>query len=170
MYSKIKIFGHPIHPMLVSYPIAFYAATLVSYLIYAVTGHHFWLRVAIASNVAGVAMAILAAIPGFLDWALGIPSRTTAKGHGLRHMALNVSALVLFAITLFTYVGDWNGANPSAALAIVLSVLGVVLTMGAGFFGWTLIQEDHVGVRLSPQQAEFEDAALKDAGGLRRAS
>ena len=34
MYSKVKIAGHPIHPMLVAFPVAFYTATLVCYLVY----------------------------------------------------------------------------------------------------------------------------------------
>jgi uncharacterized membrane protein len=38
MYSRLKIFGHPIHPMLVAYPIALYTSTLVAYLIY-IVGH-----------------------------------------------------------------------------------------------------------------------------------
>jgi uncharacterized membrane protein len=170
VYSKVKIFGHPIHPALISFPVAFYTATLVAYVIYAASSHHFWLRVAIAANVAGVVMAVVAAIPGFVDWAFGIPSGTRAKGHGLRHLILNVSALVLFAIVMFTYVGRWNGANPSAVLAIVLAAVGVVLTIGAGMFGWTLIQDDHVGVRLSPEQAELERRASTTTPGLRRAS
>jgi hypothetical protein len=33
MYSKVKLFGHPIHPMLVAYPIAFCTATLVAFII-----------------------------------------------------------------------------------------------------------------------------------------
>ena len=39
MYSKIKIFGHPIHPMLVAYPIAFYTSTLVGFIIYGATSN-----------------------------------------------------------------------------------------------------------------------------------
>ena len=37
MYSKAKLAGHPIHPMLVAFPIAFYTATVVTLIIYAAT-------------------------------------------------------------------------------------------------------------------------------------
>ncbi|MCA1830679.1 MAG: hypothetical protein LC663_04100, partial [Actinobacteria bacterium] len=84
MYAKLKIFGHPIHPMLVAYPVAFYTATLVGFIIYGARSDVFWLRLTIALNVAGVGMAVLAALPGFLDWLLGIPKRTEASRTGVR--------------------------------------------------------------------------------------
>lgn len=145
--SKIKIFGHPIHPMVIAYPVAFYTATLVGFIIYGATDDPFWLKLTIAANVAGVAMAVVAALPGFLDWLLAIPSRTEAKRTGLLHMGLNVTALVLFAISMLVYIGAWDGPAKSAGLGIVLAALGVGATVGAGFLGWSLVQDHHVGVR-----------------------
>lgn len=157
MYSKLKIFGHPIHPMIVAYPIAFYTSTLVAFLLYALTGDAFWVRVAIAANVAGVVMAVVAAVPGFIDWLVGIPSGTAAKRTGLIHLSLNVSALVVFAISLFAYIGRWaDPQEASATLGIVLSLVGVALTVAAGFQGWKLIQTHHVGVSLTPEQERME--------------
>jgi uncharacterized membrane protein len=157
VYSRIKLFGHPIHPMLVAYPIAFYTSTLVGFIIYAVTDDQFWLRLTIAANAAGVVMAFLAAIPGLIDWAIGIPRGTRAKTHGLRHMILNVSSLALFAITLILYLDDWSGpSDPSPTVGIILAGVGVLLTIAAGFHGWMLIQDDHVGVRLTAEQELLE--------------
>src|SRR5207302_11435134 len=121
MFSRIKIFGHPIHPMLVGYPVAMYTATLAGFIVYAVRGDLFWLKLTIAANVVGVGMAVLTALPGFLDWLLGIPTGTPAKRTGLLHMAANVTALALFAVSLGVYVTYWNGPLESAALGIVLS-------------------------------------------------
>ncbi len=158
MYSKIKLLGHPMHPMLVSFPIAMYTSTLVAYIIYAIVGDIFWFHLAVVANVAGVVMALITAIPGFLDWALGIPKGIRAKSHGLMHMLLNVSALVIFAINLLFYVGQWNQPNPNPALGIVLALVGELITIGAGYLGWTLVQTDHVGVELKPEQARYEPA------------
>src|SRR5215472_1828261 len=66
MYSRLKILGHPIHPMLVAYPIALYSSTLVAYLIYIVGHDTFWFRVAVVVNIAAIVMAAVAALPGFL--------------------------------------------------------------------------------------------------------
>lgn len=158
MYSKVKIFGHPIHPMLVGYPIALYTATLVAYIIYAANNDPFFFKAAVAANLAGVVMAAITALPGFIDWAVGVPSTSPAKGHGLRHMLLNVTALVLFIINAIIHTGNWD--KPSGAgSGIILSLLGVLCTVGAGYFGWTMIQDDHVGVVMTPEQERLEEGA-----------
>jgi uncharacterized membrane protein len=162
VYSKIKIAGHPVHPMLVAFPVASYTGTLAGFAVYAATGHQFWLNLAIALNVAGVCGAALAALPGLADWAFGIPRDSAAKKTGLVHAGLNVAALGLFLATVATYGSHWNGPSASAVLGVVLSAIGVGLTVLAGFFGWMLVQDYHVGVRLSPEQ-EFAEPAVQHA-------
>ena len=146
MYSKIKIAGHPLHVMLVAYPIAFYTATFVCFLVYGSNHDSFWFKVAYVANAAGVVMAVVAAVPGFIDWAIGIPNKTKAKTTGLIHLLFNVTALLLFAINLYMQTGKWNEAQPDSGPAIWLTLLGVIVTVAAGFYGWTLVQRHHVGV------------------------
>lgn len=156
-YSQITMAGHPIHPMLIAYPIALYTATLVAFIIAAARGGDtFWFKVAVVANIGGVIMAAVAALPGFIDWAMGIPAGTAAKAHGLRHMLLNVVALVLYLINAVAHAGQWSSAHPDTAWGIVLALLGVLCTVGAGFFGWTMIQTDHVGIQLTPEQERLE--------------
>lgn len=156
MYSKIKLAGHPVHPMLVAFPIASYTGTLVGYAVYAANGHQFWLNLAIALNLIGVCSAAAAALPGLADWAFGIPSRSAAKRVGMIHAGLNVTALGLFLAAVVWYAANWNGPATSATLGVVLSAIGVALTLMAGFFGWMLVQDYHVGVRLAPEQRVAE--------------
>lgn len=162
MYSKIKLFGHPIHPMLVAYPIAFYTSTLVGFIVYGATNDFFWLKLAIAANLAGIAMAVVAALPGFLDWLLGIPSGTDAKKDGLVHGVFNVTALGLFVASFAAYASHWNGPATGAGLGIALSAIGVGCTLAAGWYGWMLVQGWHVGVDLTGQQVQA-DPTLQEA-------
>ena len=162
MYSKMKLFGHPIHPMVVAYPVAFYTATLVSFIVYGTTADAFWLKLAIAMNVAGVAMAVVAALPGFIDWLVAIPRKTDASRTGVIHMLLNVGALALFGICAAIYIPEWTTPVRAAGTGIVLSALGVGLTIAAGFQGWKLVQDHHVGVRLTSEQERQEP--LRRAG------
>jgi uncharacterized membrane protein len=145
MYSKVKIAGHPIHPMLVAFPVAFYTAALACFIAYAVNGNPFWFRVAFVANVAGVVMAAVAALPGFIDW-LNIPADAKAKKTGLVHLCCNVSALLLFGINWWLQCGKWDMETPSPGPAIPLTGLGFILTLVAGFYGWTMVQKHHVGV------------------------
>lgn len=57
MYSRVKVFGHPLHPMLIAYPVAFYTAALACYIVYSTNGNPFWFKVAVVANIAGAVMA-----------------------------------------------------------------------------------------------------------------
>jgi len=165
MYSKVKIAGHPIHPMLIAYPVAGYTGALIGYAVYASNGQQFWLNFAIALNIAGVGGALLAALPGFADWAFGIPRGSAAKTVGLAHAGLNVVALTLFAISMGFYVSHWDGAR-GATLGLALASAGVACTVAAGFLGWMLVQNYHIGVKLTPAQ-ERDESAVQSAQLIR---
>jgi len=161
MYSKAKILGHPLHPMLVGFPVAFYTGTLVSFIVYAATGNVLWFRVGCIANWAGVAMAAVAAVPGFIDWFFGIPRATAAKRTGLIHMGLNVTSLLSFIINGVLAMNHWDEAFPPTGTGIVFSAIGVLLTLPAGFLGWSLVQDHHVGVQLTAEQERVEPQRVR---------
>jgi uncharacterized membrane protein len=152
LYSKVKIAGHPIHPMLIAFPVALYVATLVTLIVYAAAGDPFWFRAAVVCNAAGVIMAVVAAIPGTIDAFAGVPAGTRARGTAYKHALLNVTALILFLINLAVIWNQWNTPVPDAGSGIFLSILGVLATAAAGAYGWALVQTHHVGVQ--PLSAE----------------
>lgn len=154
MYSKVKVAGHPIHPMLIAFPVAFYTAALVLFIIFNSTKDPFYFKIAVISNAAGVIMALVAAIPGFIDW-LFIPKASSARKTGLTHMICNVLALAAYAINLFIQLPRYNDNTPSTGPSIILTAIGFVLTLAAGFLGWTLVQTYHVGVQ---EEAEGQTA------------
>lgn len=72
MYSKIKLFGNPVHPMLVAYPPAFSISTFVAYLVYPRGGNPFRFRAGVV-GAGGPAILLGVLCPGaagFLDWTL----------------------------------------------------------------------------------------------------
>jgi uncharacterized membrane protein len=152
-YSQATVAGHPLHPMLVGFPVAFYTATFVAFVIFAVNAEPFWYRLAFIANVAGVVMAVVAAIPGFIDWSLGIPSRTAAKRTGALHMGFNILALLMFGVNLAVSAGGWRELAPNVVAPLVFSGLGLVLTLCAGWLGWQMVQTHHVGVLPKPVTA-----------------
>jgi uncharacterized membrane protein len=147
MYSKAKIGGHPIHPILVGFPVTFYTVTVIALIIWATTVEPFWFRVSLYGSLAGVLTAAVAAVPGLIDAILGIPRRTAARSTALLHGILNVVALALF----FSCFGElWAQHRGTAALdatvPLVLSIAGFVITGVSGTLGWKLVQTHHVGV------------------------
>ncbi|XGC81803.1 DUF2231 domain-containing protein [Bdellovibrio bacteriovorus] len=163
MYSKAKIGNHPIHPMLVAFPITLYALTFVGFVVYATASSDiFWYNLAYFCNYAGVAMAFIAAIPGFVDWAVGIPNNTVAKKDGMIHMTLNLITLGLFAINAIVIRGTWNLGADSVATPITLTGLGTITLLCAGFYGWKMVSEHKVGVMMSKEQAILQDRYEKE--------
>ena len=165
MYSKVKLAGHPLHPMLVGFPITLYVAALIGYLVSMLGGDPFWFRVAVYANVAGVVMAVVASLPGFVDWAFGIPSGTPAKATGALHMLFNVLTLLAFALDAWLQWDQRAGNQPASALAVTLAALGVAFMLVAGFLGWKLVQTHHVGVDLTLEQERLEPRATPRRGG-----
>jgi uncharacterized membrane protein len=152
MYSKARIAGHPIHPMLIAFPVALYVSTVVALFVHLGTHDPFWYRVAMWANIAGVVMAALAAIPGLIDL-VSLPKKSRARVTGIRHAAFNVLSLTLFAVSAVLLYRSWSsGAGPyrlDVTAPLVLSLLGVLSTVTAGWLGWTLVQTHHVGVHPS---------------------
>jgi uncharacterized membrane protein len=159
MYTKAKLFGHPIHPMLVSIPISMYAAACASFVAYSLGAEAIWFRIGVYANVAGVVGAVIAAVPGLIDWIFGVPTGSPAKATGLLHMAANVVALLLFALNASLHWPHRFESAPVIGSSVALTVLGVCFTLLAGFLGWKMVQVHHVGIDLTPEQRRLEPRA-----------
>jgi uncharacterized membrane protein len=153
MYSKARIAGHPIHPMLVSFPIALFTATIALELAYLGTHDAFFYRAAMIANIAGVVMGLVAAIPGAIDRYF-LPRASRAKDLANQHALFNLLAIGLYGVSAaLLYIG-WNdrvmvdGAyvlNPTIPLAF--DMVGFVSLVTAGMLGWSLVQTHHVGIK-----------------------
>ncbi|NVB83945.1 MAG: DUF2231 domain-containing protein [Kofleriaceae bacterium] len=146
-YSKITIAGHPIHPMIVGFPVAFYTAGVVTMIVYGAGGSGYWLQTSVYLLIAGVVMALVAAIFGLLDLFIGVPAQTAARKTGVAHMGLNLLGTIVFAGAAAMLWYRWRTqVHPAIALPLVLGLIALGSTIGAGSLGWKLVQTHHVGV------------------------
>src|SRR3954470_23582998 len=99
MKSRVLVARHALHPMLIVFPLGLLATSVAWDICYLATDNPRWGMISFWTIVAGVIGALLAAVPGFIDW-LAIPKRTRAKAVGLYHMVLNLTAVALFAVSL----------------------------------------------------------------------
>lgn len=158
MYSKVKVAGNPIHPLLVSFPITFYVLTLVSFIVYkSASPDIFWYKLGYFANYAAIVMALVAAVPGFIDWAFGIPKETAAKKRGLIHMSINLTILALYIANAFVIEGTWDTGKENLGVSFFLTAVGCILLMGAGYFGWQMVSKDKVGVDMTTEQANIQE-------------
>jgi len=141
MESRAKLLGHPIHPMLIVFPLGLLGMAVIFDIIRLIWGKN---ALGVASYymiAAGVVTGLIAAVFGFVDW-LAIPSGTRAKAVGTWHAIGNVVIVILFAVSWWL-----RRPNPSASTtAFVLGLIGLGLALVTGWLGGELVDRLGVGV------------------------
>jgi uncharacterized membrane protein len=145
MESKAKFAGHPIHQMLIVFPLGLLVMALVFDILYFITGNSGFATAAFWDIPAGIIGGLVAAVFGFIDW-LAIPGGTRAKRIGLLHGSGNVVVVLLFAISWLLRWGTPDNAPGLAAF--VPALLAVGLGAITGWLGGELV--DRLGVGVTP--------------------
>jgi uncharacterized membrane protein len=141
MSSPASIKGHPIHAMLVAFPIGLWGFSLIADLVYrAGLGGPSWPTVAYYTLAGGLVGALLAAVPGLIDLISIRDARV--KRIGLIHMIINLVVVALYAVNL--YVRTTEGY--SAATGVALSAIGVALLCASGWLGGSMVYRHGVAV------------------------
>ncbi len=141
MRTPATIKKHPLHPMLITLPIGLFVFSLVSDIIFlAGWGPPVWRDVAFYTLSGGLVTALIAAVPGLIDYA-SLPE-SPVKKTATKHLLLNLSMVVVFLIDfLMRFQNPLNIGMPFA-----LSVLGVALLGYAGWLGASLVHEHGVTI------------------------
>jgi uncharacterized membrane protein/nitrite reductase/ring-hydroxylating ferredoxin subunit len=147
MKSKASITSHPIHPLLIPFPIAFFIGTLVFDVLSVIYNNASFWQTGKYLEIGGVVMALVAAVPGIIDYIYTVPPDSSAKKRGAKHGILNTLVVILFITAYMLKRGD-NGTS----LIIVLEAVGSVLLGVSGWLGGTLSYRNQIGV--DPRYAE----------------
>ncbi len=148
MGTPASIHNHPIHPMVVPFPIALWIFSLVCDLVYAMGwGGILWNDMGFYAMVGGWLGALVAAIPGYLDFRS--ISDPVVKRIGTWHMVINLLVVALFTLNLWLRMIS----EPGAGIPIVLSILGVSILGLSGWLGGELVYVHGVGVEPPPNSA-----------------
>jgi uncharacterized membrane protein len=142
MKTKATLFGHPVHQMLIVFPLGLLAMATIFDVVRLVTGKAV---LGIASYYmigAGVLSGLVAAVFGLIDW-LGIPANTRARAVGAWHAIGNVLVVLLFAASWWIRRGD---AETPASFAFLLAVTGTALALVTSWLGGELVDRLGVGV------------------------
>jgi uncharacterized membrane protein len=144
MATPASIRNHPIHPMLVVFPIALWTTAVVFDTIGIVSGRGVMRTVAFYNIAAGIIGAVAAAIPGFIDY---LTLRGRAARVGTWHAVLNVSALALFAVS-WVLRTRWGAGvvGTDSWIPVLLAYVGLAVVFASGWLGGALVYEHGVGV------------------------
>lgn len=156
MQGKAVIAGHPVHPMLVAFPIGFFGAVLVSDVISIWAGPTFWSQVAMWLIAFGVIGALLAALFGFIEY-FTAPMSAALKKTATLHMILNLIVVAFYVAAFFVRYAD-----EVSAIGYVLTYIGLALLIVSGWYGGRLVYVGLVGTQ-SPAQHDMDGA--RHAGG-----
>ncbi|HEX8143958.1 MAG TPA: DUF2231 domain-containing protein [Pyrinomonadaceae bacterium] len=160
MASKASIMGHPVHPMLIPFPLALWVFSFIADLLYLLRGDPLWLLLGKYTLAGGILGGLLAAVPGLIDW-LALKSREV-KNIANWHARLNIIALLIFAASL--YLRTRYGAplvSQSMTIPVILSGFGVILISISGWLGGSLSYDHGVGVKPQHDSPEEEAAKLR---------
>lgn len=146
MKSKASIKGHPVHPMLVTLPIGLLTASLVADFVYLARGETFWYDFAWWTMAGGIAGALLAAVPGLIDYFGVVRKSAIARATGRMHMLINLTVVAVYAVNLYLRSGQAALGGGRLGTVVTLSVLSM-LTLGfSGWLGGRLVYRYGVGV------------------------
>lgn len=140
--STLSVAGHPLHPVIVIFPVAFLVGAAGTDIGYWLTSDPFWARASVWLIGVGFAAGILAAITGFLDFFK--VKRVRERSAGWLHMGGNVAAMVLSLINLLLRQG--NPAEPIVFTGLAISIVVATLLGITGWFGGELTFRHKVGV------------------------
>jgi uncharacterized membrane protein len=139
--STARIATHPIHPMLVPFPIVCFIGTFVADIVFRSNGEAGWATASHWLLGIGLATAALAAIAGLVDF-LG-SDRVRRLGDAVKHMLANVTAVVLEAVNLVLRLGNDDFIRSTG---IYMSGLVVLILLYSGWKGGELVYRHGVGV------------------------
>ena len=146
MASPASFNGHPIHPMIIPFPIALWVFSFIADIIYLWRGNPLWKDwIAFYALLGGILGAAVAAVPGLIDW-LTITDKAVVRIANW-HARLNVIALLVFAASF--YLRTNSGASMvggSYTIPVGLSLLGVILITISGWLGGEMVFKHGVAV------------------------
>jgi uncharacterized membrane protein len=144
MKSKATLGGHPVHPMLIPFPLALWTTSFLVDILFYFVRHPTLLVIAKFMLAAGCIGALAAAVAGFIDW-LAIPKGEVKKVANW-HARLNVLALVIFTISFLLRLGRYSDlVGRKLTIPFLLSLVGVILISISGWLGGELVFRYGVG-------------------------
>ena len=146
METRATVAEHPIHPMLIPFPIALWIFSLASDLIFLFGfGGPGWKDVALYTMIGGIIGGLAAAIPGYVDYR-SLTDPVTVRLAQM-HMVINVGLVLLFSVNAGLRL--LNG--PQALLPVFMSMLGVAALGVSGWLGGELVYVQGVAVQPQPE-------------------
>ena len=162
--STAQIGGHPIHPMLIPFPITCLVGAFVIDLIFLSTGDRGFATASHWLLGFGIGTALLAAVFGLIDY-MG-DDRIRRLGAAIQHMIANVAAVVIAIINFVIRMDDPTEVD---SLGVYLSGVTVLILLYSGWLGGEMVYRHRVAVQETKDQySGYDDGQAEGGGGIDR--
>ena len=128
--------------MLIPFPFAYLFGSAMIDVWARATGKRRWYRTAHHMNRLGLGSAMMAAVPGLVDYTFAVPPKSSARERATRHMLANLSAVGLFAAAGAAH----RDGQPPPLWAIAAELAGAGLLAAGGWLGGTLVFRNQIAV------------------------
>lgn len=150
--STVTVMQHPVHPMVVVFPIAFLVSALPSDLVFVLTGNPFWATASFWLLAGGLAVGLVAAVIGLVDFVTirEVRRHVAAWSHML-------TAVTLLAVAALNVQLRWH--DPAGAVlpwGVLVSTIGAVLVGVAAWLGGTLTFRHSIGNYSKPEDDDAD--------------
>jgi uncharacterized membrane protein len=149
MKSRLQIAGHPIHAMVVAYPIALYTAALLCDVLYIMFEESFWFRMAFWAIVFGLVTHLAAAVTGLPDFVAVVragQAQKDARRAAASHLVFGLGLFVIQGLNLAVRNGGVVPATGSIGLPLVANLIAVGIVGIQGWYGGELVYRHLIGV------------------------
>jgi uncharacterized membrane protein len=142
--GRLRIFGHPVHPVVTHFPMALLPVSLLGDLLGVWTEVSFWWSFSFYSLSIGLIMSIPTLLSGLIDF-LAIPQKGYAERVAMRHMTIMISAIMMYTGSFFIRLGVEIPSGWWSISSVSLSLLGLIFLLVGGWFGGQLVYRYGVG-------------------------
>ncbi|MEZ2223438.1 DUF2231 domain-containing protein [Rhizobium sp. RCC_161_2] len=141
LHSTARIGKHPVHPMLVPFPIVCFVGTLLTDVTYWRTAEMMWANFSAWLLTAGLLLGVLSAIAGLIDFLRNRLVR--AQRPAWPHVIGNALVLILSFFNALVHSRDaWASVVPTG---LILSAVVVAIILFTAWTGRSLVYRHHVG-------------------------
>jgi len=164
MKSRLQFAGHPLHVMVVSFPIGLYTTSLVCDGLYLLLHEGFWFRMAYWAIVFGLVThvsAIATGLPDFLA-VMRDPEQKEARRPATSHLVFGIGLLVVQGLNLALRNGGDVPAGGSVAMPVIANVIAAALVGLQGWYGGELVYRHLVGIELPEPLGQTSAGKHKD--------
>ncbi|MFQ5991406.1 MAG: DUF2231 domain-containing protein [Nitrospiraceae bacterium] len=159
MKSRLLLFGHPVHAMVVGFPIGLYTTALACDALYLIQEDAFWFKMAYWAIIFGLVTHLGAVVTGLPDFIAVMRERTPARRPATSHLVFGVGLLVIQVLNVAVRHGGNVPIGGSVAMPLIVNLIAVTLTSVQGWYGGELVYRHLVGVEIPDptQQGKHKD-------------